>query len=204
MSDDTPVGATHASPLHFVARVMEALVFASDKPLSLATLAEIARCSPDEAKEAADLLESQLAERGINLFRHLDSFALVTAPDLAGYIERLQGAEPAERLTPSLMETLAAVSYLQPATRAEVENLRGVNCAKAIYTLQAMEMIEEAGLRDEPGQPAEYVTTGKFLLSLGLRSNDELAGLLNAGRDDASAPAGRPAAGEAPPATESD
>lgn len=164
------------------ARVIEALLFLSDEPLPIGKLAELARCDLDEARQAIDLLERQLDDRGINLFRGGDGIELVTAADLAEYLQPLREVGPASRLSRPLLETLAAISYLQPATRAEVEHLRGVNCSRAIYALLAADLIEEIGLRDEPGAPAEYVTTSKLLLSLGLRSKEELGQLLESKR----------------------
>ena len=160
------------------ARVIEALLFLSDEPLPVGRLAELARCDVDEARQAVDLLERQLDDRGINIFRGDDGIELVTAADLAEHLRQMREEGPASRLSRPLLETLAAISYLQPATRAEVEHLRGVNCSRAIYALLASDLIEEIGTRDEPGGPAEYVTTSKLLLSLGLGSKEELGQLL--------------------------
>ena len=160
------------------ARVMEALLFLSDEPLPVGKLAELACCDLDEARQAVDLLERQLDDRGINIFRGEDGIELVTAADLAEQLQQMSEEGPTSRLSRPLLETLAAISYLQPATRAEVEHLRGVNCSRAIYALLASDLIEEFGLRDEPGGPVEYVTTSKLLLSLGLRSKEELGQLL--------------------------
>ena len=164
------------------ARVIEALLFLSDEPLPVGKLADLARCRLDEARQAVDLLERQLDDRGINLFRGDDGIELVTAADLAEHLQPMREEGPTSRLSRPLLETLAAISYLQPATRAEVEHLRGVNCSRAIYALLASDLIEEIGLRDEPGGPAEYVTTSKLLLSLGLRSKEELGQLLESKR----------------------
>ena len=79
----------------------------------------------DEAREAIDLLERQLDDRGINIFRGDDGIELVTAADLAEHLQQLEGEGPTSRLSRPLLETLAAISYLQPTTRAEVEHLRG-------------------------------------------------------------------------------
>lgn len=159
-------------------RLIEALLFLSDEPIPTGKLAELARCDLDEVRQAIDLLERQLDGRGITLFRGADGIELVTAADLAEHLQPLREVGPASRLSRPLLETLAAISYLQPATRGEVEQLRGVNCSRAIYALLASDLIEEIGLRDEPGAPAEYVTTSKLLLSLGLRSKEELGQLL--------------------------
>ena len=106
----------------------------------------------------------------------------MTAADLAEHLQQLEEEGPTSRLSRPLLETLAAISYLQPTTRAEVEHLRGVNCAKAIYALLASDLVEEIGTRDEPGRPVEYVTTSKLLLSLGLRSKEDLGRLLESNR----------------------
>ena len=170
------------SPIGQRARVIEALLFVSTEPLSIGKLADLARCQVDEARQAIDLLERQLDDRGINIFRGDDGIELVTAADLAEHLQQLEEEGPTSRLSRPLLETLAAISYLQPTTRAEVEHLRGVNCAKAIYALLASDLVEEIGTRDEPGRPVEYVTTSKLLLSLGLRSKEDLGRLLESNR----------------------
>ena len=177
-SASSPTGLDAGEAIGQRARVIEALLFLSEEPLPIGKLADLARCDVDEARRAVDLLETQLDDRGINLFRGDDGIELVTAADLAEHLQQMQEIGPASRLSRPLLETLAAISYLQPATRAEVEHLRGVNCSRAIYALLASDLIEEIGLRDEPGGPPEYVTTSKLLLSLGLRSKEELGQLL--------------------------
>lgn len=175
-------GADTAPAIGQRARVMEALLFLSDEPLPVGKLAELTRCDVDEARQTVDLLERQLDDRGINIFRGDDGIELVTAPDLAEQVQQISEEGPTSRLSRPLLETLAAISYLQPATRAEVEHLRGVNCSRAIYALLASDLIEEIGVRDEPGEPVEYVTTSKLLLSLGLRSKEELGQLFERSR----------------------
>jgi segregation and condensation protein B len=167
-------------------RLIEALLFASDRPMGDAELA--ARLP--EALVLDELLETLRAHyrfRGINLVRAAGGWTFRTAPDLAGLLahETVQ----ARKLTRAQIETLAIIAYHQPVTRAEVEEIRGVTLAKGtLDLLMEAGWVMPKGRRETPGRPATWVTTDGFLLHFGLDSLrdlpnvDELraAGLLDA------------------------
>lgn len=156
-------------------RLLEAILFASDKPLGLDVLAERL---PDGADASALLEELQglYANRGVTLARVGDGWAFRTADDLAPYmtIER----EAPRKLSRAAMETLAIVAYHQPVTRAEIEEVRGVALSRGtIDTLLEAGWIRPKGRRRAPGKPVTWGTTPAFLDHFGLEDLTALPGV---------------------------
>ncbi len=156
-----------------IAAAVEAVLFVAEKPVSRSELARVVGATP-KAVEAA-LAELAAAYEGTGLrFQHEgEDWQIVTAPAMAPYVAAYLGADRL-RLSPAALETLAVIAYRQPATRAEVEAVRGVNCDQTIYTLASRRLIEERGRKEAPGRPILYGTTWEFLECFGLRSLDEL------------------------------
>jgi segregation and condensation protein B len=156
-------------------RIVEAVLFAAEEPLDLATLQE--HLPDGESAEAAlALLERHYEGRGVRLERHGGRFALRTAPDLAPHLERLRART--RKLSRAALETLAIVAYHQPVTRAEIEQIRGVAVGRAtIELLIEAGWIRPGGRRDTPGRPATWATTPAFLDHFALGALDELPGL---------------------------
>lgn len=180
-----------AEKLHL--RMLEAMLFASDKPLSEA---DITARLPDLAN--LDQLLVQLAafyeERGVSLKRLADGWAFRTAEDLAFLLQA--EAEEQRRLSRAALETLAIVAYHQPATRAEIEQIRGVSTSKGtLDVLLETGWIRLRGRRRTPGRPVTYGTTPDFLEHFNLESISDLPGLdelKGAGLLDSALPPGSP------------
>ncbi len=156
-------------------RMVEAILFASADPV---TLAELASRLPPGCDPAAALarVARHYDGRGVEVVRAGDGWALRTAPDLAHLLRR----ETVElrRLSRAATETLAIVAYHAPVTRAEIEEIRGVAVSRG--TLDQLLDLGWIGLgrrRDTPGRPATYVTTRAFLDHFGLASTRDLPGL---------------------------
>lgn len=152
---------------------LTALLFAADEPLTLDDLAKLLEIRPSALRRAV----TQLAESpppGLLLQQDENRLQLVTAPASSRYIRRLRGLEDQARLSRAALEVLAVVAYRQPATRAEIEAIRGVNGDRALATLLARALVAEVGRRDTVGRPVEFGTTLGFLEHLGLRSLDDL------------------------------
>jgi len=156
-------------------RQLEALLFAAAEPMDAASLSR--RLGPDV--DVAGLLEElgRLYEsRGVNLVRRGRNWAFRTAPDLAYLLE--EHTVDQRRLSRAAIETLAIVSYHQPVTRAEIEEIRGVSISKGtLDTLQEIGWIRMRGRRRAPGRPITYGTTTEFLDHFGLESVRDLPGL---------------------------
>lgn len=158
-----------------LARMVEAIVFASAEPVSEKSIA--ARL-PEGTDTSAlmEQMQQSYANRGVNLVRVGDAWAFRTAEDLAFLLQK----EMVEirRLSKAALEVLAIVAYHQPATRAEIEDIRGVVTSKGtLDVLMETGWIRMRGRRKTPGRPVTYGTTGEFLDHFGLENLRDLPGL---------------------------
>lgn len=163
---------------------LEALLFAAGQP---ATARALAGALPDadvtEVRVALGLFQERLSrdDRGVELVEVAGGWQLRTDPRFAGPVLALMGGTPA-RLSPAALEVLAIVAYRQPATRGQVEALRGVASGGVLRTLIDRGLLRVCGRRDEPGRPLEYATTRRFLEVFSLPDLGDLPTL--AERDD--------------------
>ncbi len=153
--------------------LLEALLLAAPESATVEQLAEAAGVSLDRVESTlADL--SATNHRGWQIVRHGDRVHLATAPRFAEQVRRFLGLERESRLTGASLETLAIVAYRQPATRAEIEAIRGVDCSGVLSTLLGRGLIEVVGRLEALGNPMQYGTTPALLQHFGLASLDEL------------------------------
>jgi segregation and condensation protein B len=159
-----------------MAAATEALLFASAEPLTLADLRRILAVRQTTLERVLDFLGGSLSHgrRGIRLQRHEDLVRLVTAPETALYISKMRGQQAGQRLSDAALETLALIAYTQPATRPQIEAVRGVDCSGVINTLMARGLVTEVGRLDTVGHPILYGTTLAFLQHFGLESPGQL------------------------------
>lgn len=159
-----------------LARRLEALLFISPRPIPAGRLAEACRCTGDEALAALSALRSEYGEgrHGIELREVAGGYTFVVAGDCADDVRRFTGAEKPDELTPALLETLAVVAYLEPVTRAEIAEVRGVSSEYALGALEERGLVEQQGRADTPGAPVLYGTGERFLKLFGLASRDDL------------------------------
>ena len=111
---------------------------------------------------------------GLVLREVAGGFTFAVADDCTDDVRRLTGAERPDELSPALMETLVVVAYLQPVTRADVADVRGVSSEWALTSLEERGLVEQEGRADTPGAPLLYVTGERFLKLFGLRDIGEL------------------------------
>ena len=154
--------------------VMEALLFVSEEPQTIGTLARAAGCTEGAAKKALAQLTEDYEARGLRVMEDGQRYQLVTSPDYGPYIDALVGAGPGQRLTRAALETLTIIAYKQPCTRAEIEAIRGVNSDRLVVTLEHRGLIESPGWSEGIGRAKLYRTTMKFFEHFGIRSADEL------------------------------
>jgi segregation and condensation protein B len=156
-------------------RLLEALLFASTEPVSVR---DLARHLPEGSDTSALLgeLAALYANRGVNLVRIDKCWAFRTAPDLA---EELKIEKTVRRkLSRAGLETMAIIAYHQPVTRAEIEEIRGVQISKGtLDTLLELGWVEPKGRREVPGRPLIWGTTMGFLDHFGLESCKDLPGV---------------------------
>jgi len=159
-----------------LARAVEAVLFAAPEPQSLEALRKGLGASAARLDAALDRLADDLraASRGIRLQRLTTQVQLVTAPEMGPELERYFGYEAGTRLSPAALETLAIIGYRQPVTRAQIEQLRGVDCSGVLSTLLSRGLIAESGRLDTAGHPILFSTTLAFLRHFGLTSLGDL------------------------------
>ena len=159
-------------------RAIEAVLFVAEKPVSVNELARATGARPRDIEAALASLQELRAASGLQLQRDGDAWRLVTAPECAPAVSAYLGADRL-RISQAALETLAVIAYRQPATRADVEAIRGVNCDQTVETLLARRLIEDVGRAERPGRPILYGTTWEFLECFGLSSIDELPRVLS-------------------------
>jgi segregation and condensation protein B len=152
---------------------LEAILFVAERPLGRRELATLTGASAETVDARLGDLEMTLAERGIRMLVDGDRVALATAPEAGALVGRYVGREPT-RLSPATLETLAIVAYRQPATKAAIERIRGVDAEYAIRSLLHRRLVVELGRADAPGRPILYGTSFDFLERFGLLSLDDL------------------------------
>jgi segregation and condensation protein B len=160
-------------PMHL--RIVEALLFASAQPLDEQALAA---ALPQQTDVAALLneLASHYANRGVNLVKVAGKWQFRTAKDLSFLLHKETVEE--RKLSRAAIETLAIISYHQPVTRAEIEEIRGVAVSKGtIDTLMEVGWVRIRGRRRTPGRPVTYGTTENFLVHFGLEAVGDLPGM---------------------------
>jgi segregation and condensation protein B len=173
-------------------KIIEALLFSAQKPLSIREIATAIRGAEDDAannapNEFARVKEAELAAaleqlkmeyvqqgRGFQLVEKAEGWQLATDPAFAKWIRQLFPAPKPARLSSPALETLAIIAYWQPIARADVEAVRGVNIDGVLQTLLERGLVKIAGRAEVPGRPLLYETTAFFLDHFGLRNLDEL------------------------------
>jgi segregation and condensation protein B len=158
-------------------RLLEAFLFVAGEPTPCERLRAVLRVDEAGLTAALAALERALAGRGVRLQRHADTVQLVTAPDLAREVEAFLGLPTVQRLSHAALEALSVIAYRQPATRAQIEAVRGVDSGAVLSTLLARGLIEEVGRLPGPGHPLQYGTTPEFLRLFGLGDLAELPAL---------------------------
>lgn len=175
--DGDAVERNPAARLHLAeaVRMAEAIVFASSEPVSERQL--VARL-PEGIDVPAAMAELQriYERRGVNLVKVADSWAFRTAGDLAFLMSR--DTVQQKKLSRAALEVLSVIAYHQPVTRAEIEDIRGVETSKGtLDTLMETEWVRMRGRRKTPGRPVTYGTTDKFLDHFGLEEIRDLPGM---------------------------
>ena len=159
------------------ARMIEAILFAAGKPLKPVQIAGAvkfmdARAVRRTLKRLAQEYDEE--ERGFQLIEVQNGFQLTARESYAPWIQRLFTKEISSKLTPAALETLAIVAYHQPATRADVEEIRGVNSDSVMNSLIERKLIGITGRKDAPGRPFLHATTDRFLEHFGLKNLSDL------------------------------
>ena len=157
-------------------RAIEAILFAAGERIEIVRLAATLEVDPADIVRAADALADQLAfdRRGIRVIKLEDGYQMVSSGEMAEYVTKCLETRKPPKLSGSQLETLTIIAYYQPATKAMVEQIRGVDSSYSVSALLNKSLIEEAGRLNVPGRPIQYKTTPDFLRTFGIASLEEL------------------------------
>ncbi len=160
-----------------VKSVIEGLLFAvGDDGIDEKQIAEIVELDVETINDIIHDMQGDYKResRGIRITQIADSYQLTTLPEHAKYFERLMYSPNNSTLSQASLETLGIIAYKQPITKADIEEIRGVQSERAIKTLISKELIKEVGRLDAIGRPILYGTTKEFLDYFGLKGLKEL------------------------------
>ena len=157
-------------------RILEAILFAAGEPVEISRLSEALEVDGQDVISALDALADELAfnRRGIRILRLDQGYQMVSSGEMADYVTKTLETRKPPKLSSSQLETLTIVAYYQPATKAMVEQIRGVDSSYSVSALMNKKLIEEAGRLNVPGRPILYRTTPDFLRTFGFSSLEEL------------------------------
>ena len=157
-------------------RAIEAILFAAGEPVEAARMAATLETDENEICLAADAMADQWAfqRRGIRIVKLEDAYQMVSSGEMADYVTKTLETRKPPKLSSSQLETLTIIAYYQPAIKAMVEKIRGVDSSYSVGALLNKKLIEESGRLDVPGRPILYRTTPDFLRTFGLKTLEEL------------------------------
>ena len=155
--------------------LVEAILFVASGPVPLTRIADTLEISRGAAETTVRELEARYAQGGLRIQWLGSAIQLTSAPEAGEVIERFLGLEiPVSRLSPAALEVLSIIAYMQPITRPQIDEIRGVNSDGALRTLLSKGLLEEVGRQDGPGRPILYGTTPEFMQHFGLSQLSEL------------------------------
>ena len=157
-------------------RAIEAILFAAGERIELSRLATTLEADEKDVQQAVEALADELSynRRGIRILKLEKGYQMVSSGEMADYITRALETRKPPRLSSSQLESLTIIAYYQTATKAMVEQIRGVDSSYSIGALMNKKLIEEAGRLNVPGRPIQYKTTPDFLRTFGITSLEEL------------------------------
>ena len=156
--------------------IIEAILFAAGEPVQTQRLAFAAESDTEEIDAAAKRLMDRLSyeRRGVRVVKLENAYQMCSSSEMSAYITKALETRKPPKLSASQLETLTIIAYYQPATKAYVEQIRGVDSSYSVGALLNKHLIEESGRLNVPGRPILYRTTPDFLRTFGLTSLDEL------------------------------
>lgn len=152
--------------------LIENLLFISGEPMSFKKIAQILELEEDKIIVAVKELKEDFQSRGLRLIEKDNRLQIITAPEAGKYVEKLVAGHLKEELSDAALETLSAISYLGPISKAETEELRGVNCAFSLRNLLIRGLIEK--VENHSGKASLYKTSFDFMKKLGIQEEKDL------------------------------
>lgn len=161
---------------HELQRAIIAILFAAGEPVEAGRIATaLERDVQDIHRETQALMDRLAFNRsGIRIIRLEEAYQMCSSGEMAPYVTKALETRKPPKLSASQLETLTVIAYYQPATKAYVEQIRGVDSSYSVSALLAKKLIEECGRLNVPGRPIQYRTTPDFLRTFGLQSLEDL------------------------------
>lgn len=153
---------------------LESLLFVASGPITVHRLSTVMGLTQTAVYQLLDELEFQYQHRGLRLQWTGNAVQLTTAPEAAELIEHFLELDVTTRLSQAALEVLSIIAYMQPITRPQIDDIRGVNSDGALRTLLSKGLLEEIGRLETPGRPILYGTTPEFLQHFGLARLEDL------------------------------
>ncbi len=159
-----------------LARVIEAILFVAEEPVSQDVLVEVLEARVEDIQEGLTTLQHTLDERGSGLIvrETAGGWRLYTRPATRPFLERFTVSASLARLSNAAMEVLSIIAYQQPVSKGQITEIRGVDSGSAVRTLERRGLIQERERLSTPGNPALFETSRLFLEKVGINSLDEL------------------------------
>jgi len=157
-------------------RIIETLLFITDRPVSLARLSQTAEVNDVNLTQeiVEELRREYAAARAVQILEIGGGYQMATKPEYGRWVRKLFNEKMTSKLSPAALETLAIIAYKQPITRAEIEAIRGVDIVAPLERLLERSLVRVVGKKDTPGKPMVYGTTEEFLRMFGLNKLTEL------------------------------
>ncbi len=178
-NDSTHESASSGVPEDFeptAESVVEAILFASDEPVSTSRMAQIVETTPSQVKQYVENLNTKYHDefRSFRIEQIAGGFQMMTLPIYNHWLRKLMRTREDTKLSPAALETLAIVAYKQPVMRADIEAIRGVAAGDMLRNLMYKGLVKITGRAEVLGRPMLYGTTRKFLQVFGLNSLKDL------------------------------
>ena len=155
--------------------LIESILFVASAPVPITRLARTIGVTNSVIRKGLKTLDETYVERGIRLLRIDNTVQLTTAPENSELVEAFLGIEVLpSRLSQAALEVLSIIAYMQPITRPQIDEVRGVNSDGALRTLLSRGLLEEVGRMEGPGRPILYGTSPEFMQYFGLGDLTEL------------------------------
>lgn len=158
-------------------KITEALIFASDEPLTISQIKSIIdQATSKQIKQAIEQLNHEYSQtnRSLKIVQVAGGYEMVTHESYAQWVKELFKRRSASRLSPAALETLSIIAFEQPVSNTDISSIRGVSSSGVLKTLLERKLITISGRAEGPGRPLLYKTTKEFLRYFGINSIDEL------------------------------
>jgi segregation and condensation protein B len=167
--------------------LVEAILFVSGEPLTLAVLKNITELPEGELTQLLGELSEDYRERsgGLLVIEIAGGYQIVTHPSYLPWIKKFKSTSTSNKLSMAALESLAIIAYNQPIIKAELEHIRGVNSDGVMKTLLDRRLIKIMGRKEVPGKPLLYGTTREFLQYFGLKDLTDLPTIKELSREEA-------------------